>query len=220
MKLSLSQRGWEHLSWKQVKDIAAEMNFSGVELYNVQNYKELVSNDGPFSMYSAKTTMRRLREKHLELVCLDSSLDVASETDSVKSLIEIASALEVRFVAVRPLSEEGVEGAIESLISFAEARGVTILIKTSGAFADTKKLRDLLDTFANDCVAALWEIDHPFTEFEEDPAQTIENLGAYIKHVHVRDVDSDGEHCIVGEGTLPMEDIIRGKGWHHLHSGW
>ena len=209
MKLSFSQRGWESLSWKQLKDVATEMNFSGVELFDVQNNKELIFGDGPFSTYNVKTTLRRLKEKHLEIVCLDSSLDAANETEEVKKLIDIASLLEARFVAIRPENDEGVREAIKELIPFAESRGVCILIKTRGDFADTKKLRSLLDSFAHDSVAALWQIDHPFKDVNEDPAETIENLGAYIKHVHIRDVDNAGKHCVVGEGTLPMEDIIR-----------
>ncbi len=185
------------------------MNFSGVELFDVQNNKELISGDGPFSTYNVKTTLRRLKEKHLEIVCLDSSLDAAHETEEVKKLIDIASLLEARFVAIRPENDEGVREAIKELIPFAESRGVCILIKTRGDFADTKKLRSLLDSFAHDSVAALWQIDHPFKDVNEDPAETIENLGAYIKHVHIRDVDNAGKHCVVGEGTLPMEDIIR-----------
>jgi len=40
---------------------------------------------------------------------------------------------------------------------------------------------------ANDAVAALWDMHHPYRFFNESPETTVQNLGAYIKHVHVKD---------------------------------
>ena len=54
---------------------------------------------------------------------------------------------------------------------------MTILIKTCGLFSSTKKLRELLDKFASDQIAVLWDVHHPYRDFGETPAETITNLG-------------------------------------------
>ena len=41
MKLSFSTRGWWELSFKELKEKAAEMGFQGLELYNVLKVKKL-----------------------------------------------------------------------------------------------------------------------------------------------------------------------------------
>ena len=46
-------------------------------------------------------------------------------------------------------------------------------------------------------------------DFEEKPAITIRNLGAYVRHVHMRDSTDDGAFNLVGEGTLPIADVMR-----------
>ena len=47
MNLSFSNRGWD-FSWDEALDLAEEMNFSGVELYNVQNDGALTERGGAF----------------------------------------------------------------------------------------------------------------------------------------------------------------------------
>ena len=206
MKLSLSQRGWEKLSFKELKDICAEMKFGGIELYDIHKNPKLFGIDGPLSSDNIMSTVRRLKEKRLSVCCIDLSIDEGCDCDNldtIKKIIDTASGLSCPYVAIKGSRH------LDEIIEYAEGCAVTILIKTTGKYANTAALRELLDSYARDGVAALWEIDHPFTEMEEDPADTIEHLGAYIKHVHVRDIDKDGKHCIVGEGSLPMEDIMR-----------
>ena len=91
----------------------------------------------------------------------------------------------------------------------AEAKGITILIKTSGIYADTALLRDLLDFFACDQIAVIWDVHHPYRDKGETPAQTITNLGAYVKHVHLRDSDGRLLQChlerLVRGGESPAE---------------
>ena len=41
MNLSFSTRGWQSLGWEEIIEIADEMRFSGIELYNVQKRSEL-----------------------------------------------------------------------------------------------------------------------------------------------------------------------------------
>ena len=85
-------------------------------------------------------------------------------------------------------------------------------METNGVYADTARLRDLLNQVRSDSVAALWDIHHPYRYAGESPEETVTNLGAYIKYVHVKDsVMENGKvsYRMMGEGDLPMEDVIR-----------
>ena len=66
-----------------------------------------------------------------------------------------------------------------------------------------------MDDFASDYLAALWDVHHPYRDCGEDPDTTIRNLGAYVRHVHLRDSDDSGAYDIIGEGTLPVREMIR-----------
>jgi fatty-acyl-CoA synthase len=101
---------------------------------------------------------------------------------------------------------------VEKLIPSAEKSGVVLLIETAGAFADTGVLRDLLNRFASDSLGALWDVQYPYMDAGETPETTIKNLGAYVKHVHMKDAKKNGErieNCLVGEGELPISEIMK-----------
>ena len=94
---------------------------------------------------------------------------------------------------------------LETLLPLAEEKGVTLLLKTSGIYADTARLRAMMDQFASDYMGALWDVHHPYRDFGESGDTTIKNLGAYVKHVHLRDSDDKdtynlGSSAIVGSG--------------------
>jgi fatty-acyl-CoA synthase len=97
----------------------------------------------------------------------------------------------------------------------AEREGVTLLLETFDIYADTGRLRNILESFAHDNLAALWDMQHPYRLCGESPETTITNLGAYVKHVHLKDSElQDGRpvYALVGEGSLPiaaMMDALR-----------
>ena len=47
-----------------------------------------------------------------------------------------------------------------------------------------------------------------FFEGKEDAEITIKNLGAYVKSVSINDADNNGDHVLIGEGILPVGDMI------------
>ena len=49
---------------------------------------------------------------------------------------------------------------------------------------------------------------HPYRDFKEIPDTTIRNLGGYVKHVHLRDSDEDASYNLIGEGTLPIREMM------------
>ena len=214
MKLSFSTRGWPGFSWDELIETAADMGFLGIEVYNLPKFDPLMERGGPFHKYNTAATARELRERKLAIPCFDTSIDISSgdaDIEAVENLIDTARNARVPYVVVCALSEneERVFSSLARLLPKAMSADVTILVKTSGIYSDTARLRSALDRFANDRLAALWDVHHTHRDNGESGDDTIKNLGAYVCHVHLRDSDDSGSYQLIGEGTMPIDDVIR-----------
>ena len=215
MKLSFSTRGWSELSWGELLDCAGEMRFQGIEIYNVFGTGRLVQAGGPFHKYSVMPTVRELRDRRLAIPCFDSPNDLSEASPEMlagmRELIRLASDMRCPYVCAFAKEDrpEQIRANLRALVPDARSAGITILIKTSGVFSDTSRLRDLLNEFACDQLAVVWDVHHPYRDHGETPAQSISNLGAYVRHVHLRDSDDTGHYCLVGEGTFPVDGVMK-----------
>ena len=213
MKLSFSTRGWKELPWQeQVKD-ASELRFQGIEVYNLHKCPSLTDRSGVFHKFHRNETLRELREHHLTIPCLDTCIDLGAsedETGFIPELIDTAATMKIPYVAVCALHDDDdrIRERIDRLIPQFSEKGVCMLIKTVGIFADTGKLRKLMDEYACDELGALWDMHHPYRDFHETPDTTIRNLGGYVHHVHLRDSDDDLNYNLIGEGTIPVQDMM------------
>ena len=213
MKLSFSTRGWPELTWSEMLETARDMGFSGVEVYNLPKFTSLTEGNGPFHKYQTAATVRQLREMKLQIPCFDSSCDISRadcDLSDMYLLMEAARNTQVGYVVCCALTENEalVRENLQALLVKAEALGVTVLLKTSGIYADTGRLRQMLDLFASDSLAALWDVHHPYRDFAESGDTTIKNLGNYVRHVHLRDSDENGAYQLIGEGTMPIGEIM------------
>ena len=214
MKLSFSTRGWSGLSFSQYMEIACEMGFRGIEVYDIYRDADLISDDGPFHRFNILRTARELFEKRLSVPCFGTRYDISAGGDVVSKLTELmatAHSLGTPYVSCCAFNdnEDTVKKNLELLLPKASENGVTLLIRSSGIYAHTDRLRELLDGFASDNAAALWDMHHTFREGGEEPSATIKNLGAYVKHVHIRDSNDDGSYNLIGEGTLPVDKMMQ-----------
>ena len=223
MKLSFSSKGWHNSSFEEFCNIAVELNFKGIELHNIYN-KLFTDKDGAFHDYAAAATLRRLYEKKLSLPCIDTVSDIADASQKDKAFEEIMSCLAIaenlhipciRLRANAAQEQEGAENTVRELIKRAaveaEKKGVCLVIETSGLFANTARLRTMLESFASDSVGALWNFSAAYFEFGESAEEVIKNLGAYVKHVHLTDAkknDNKIEYCLAGEGELKIGEMI------------
>ncbi|MBR2635246.1 MAG: AMP-binding protein [Clostridia bacterium] len=224
MKLSFSTKGWHNNSFEEFCNIAEELHFQGIELHNIYN-RLFTDKEGAFHDYTAASTLRRLYEKKLRIPCIDtvSDVGVASEfqkcVDEIRSCLTIAANLHIPFIRLRAnqcedgaAAVENVRKLMENVLPLAEKEGVALLVETTGPFADTKVLRDLLDFFASDYLAALWQMSAQYFTGGQSPDDVIKNLGAYIRHVQFNDArktENGIEYCLAGEGCLPIREMMR-----------
>lgn len=213
MNLSFSTRGWNSLTWEQQVQDACEMSFRGIEPYNIQEYPSLSGKGGAFHPYRQNETIRSLKKENLSIPCFDTSIDLSlplEQKEKTEYLIRTASSMKVPYVAFCALhdDEEQIRENLDKLLPLAGSEQVCILLKTVGIYANTQRLREQMDSYACDELAALWDMHHPFRDFGETPDRTITNLGGYVRHVHLRDSNDDATYNLIGEGTLPISDMM------------
>ena len=214
MKLSFSTRGWGDLTWEELVESALDMKFSGIEIYNPQKFPQLVGRGGPFHKHTVAATVRFLRDKKLSVPCFDTSLDISENDENGAALAEVmtyAADAHIPYVVCWASSdkEAQIRANLERLLPLAEELGICLLIKTSGIYADTARLRSLLESYASDYLGTLWDMHHPYRDFGESADTTIKNLGTYVKHVHLRDSDDKDTYNLIGEGNMPVVDMMR-----------
>ncbi len=214
MNLSFSTRGWNSLSWEeQIRD-AEEMGFRGIEPYGIQDFPSLSGRGGAFHAYKQNETLRDLKKRKLVIPCFDTNIDLSLPVDDfgkAEYLISAAGTMKTPYVSFCALhdDEKTVRANLEVLLNLARQEEICILMKTVGIYADTGRLRALMDSYACDELAALWDMHHPYRDYGEIPDVTIRNLGGYVKHVHLRDSNDDHSYNLIGEGTLPIRDMMR-----------
>ena len=217
MNLSFSTRGWGDLTWDELLDAALDMKFTGIEVYNLWKFPAFTDRGGPFHKHKIAATLRQLRDLKITIPCLDTSLDLtecAHYGEVLADMLRIAHDLKVPYVvgwasSGDDASLETLRENLSKLLPLAEELGVGILMKTSGIFADTVYLRTFLESYASDWLGALWDMHHPYRDFHESADTTIKNLGTYVRHVHLRDSDDKDTYNLIGEGNMPVADMMR-----------
>ena len=122
MNLSFSTRGRTRTAWEDLTAMAVENGFSGIEVYDAYKDAALTGPSGPFNVYHAASTLRALRDLGLSIPLFDSSCRVGSdEPESLKNLnflIELAGAMQTRYVALRSDAEtvEAVQKDLDTLL--------------------------------------------------------------------------------------------------------
>ncbi len=223
MKFSFSTKGWHGRDFDEFCEIAQRMNFSGIELHNIGNAL-FTDRNSAFGEYRTAATLRKLYEKKLRIPCIDAICDPvtnpAATAEELQTCMTIASDLRIPYIRIRAsgvpkksltMATEQVTEVLRSVLPEAERREVTLLLETSGVFAESNVLRDVLEDFASDRLAALWNFSAAYFEGGESPEKVIQNLGAYVRHVHINDAkmtSGKAEHCLLGEGDLPIKEMM------------
>ena len=222
MKLSFSTKGWQQLGWQRLYELARDVKLSGMEIHDPF---DPIMSDRVLDTQNVPVSRRQLQEAGLQIACVDLPVDMADADGDFLNKLDraITAAVNMRTTHIRihtrSASENGqVPEAMMTLLSAAlkkaEKANITLLLETAGMFSDTNLLKNTLDTYASDNLAALWDMHNTFFVAGETAQKTIENLGAYVHHVHIKDaiVGEAGEshqYCLVGSGTLPAEDMMR-----------
>ena len=221
MKLSFSTNGWNSNLYELVS-IAKSLGIEGIEIHNAKSFQE----HAPFSDSNVLRTLRYLNENNVSISCIDSTGNLADPTkkeetiDEIKELVILAKNLRCEYIRIHAMhvteltdaeEDELIKTIIDETLDFAIKNGITLLIETMGVFADTLRIKKMLDSFADDNLAAVWDFHHTYQFGHESVNDTIKNFGAYVKHVHVKDSKIENgkvNYVLLGEGDLPIKDVF------------
>jgi len=225
MKISFSTLGCPDFDWTDIYSMAKDLGFDGIEVRGVGNHIDAIF-ARPFTELRLQATIKKLNDLKLEIPCLSTGMALKDKSNReetveyIKKYIDLASKLGTSYLRILGdlhATEEGevdddyVADVLKELEPFARNAGVSLLVETNGVYADTLRLKKLLDGVGSKNVAALWDVHHPYRYKNEKPQETVENLGSYIKYVHVKDsVTTDGgvAYRMMGQGDLPIPDMM------------
>ncbi len=225
MKIAFSTLGCPDFSWVDIYSMAKDFHFDGIEIRGLgRDIKAITA--PPFTPARLPRTIKKLNELDLEIPCLSTGCGLKFKENREENITEIteyinlANQLRTPYIRILADREAHVTGEVDDafiielmkeLAKIAAPKEVTLLVETNGVYADTARLRKLLDAINSPFVAALWDVHHPYRFFGEAPETTVENLGTYIKYIHVKDsVVENGvvRYRMMGEGDLPVREAL------------
>ncbi len=227
MKLSFSTLGCPDWDLSEVVAVAADLGYNGIEIRGVgeEIYAPRVRELLP---EHAGELLEKLRAAKLTIPILTSGAylannpDIAAAEAEVKDYVNLAARLGVPYVRVLgegtpepggKVDKDDVIARFKSLCEYAENFGVTLLVETNGWLAGSNHMLDFIKRVCMPNAGVLWDVHHTVRFFGERPAATVERLGRYIKHVHVKDSvqKPDGKimYVLTGYGDIPIEDAYK-----------
>ncbi len=220
MKRSFSTKGWQEHSWSDFVDLGGRLDFKGVEFY-YDTARPAAWQLGLSDREKIRAAVRQLANLQLEIPCVAAAGELQNVVSDFRveqgfrDAIEFAASVHSPALRVRTLRADTDDGfstrsALERLLPIAKEYGITLLVENIGPYADSKSLCKILDAFADDNLAALWDVSHS-CQAGELPETTIHELGAYVRHVHLRDA-AGGKERLVGEGDLPLNEVFLALG--------
>ncbi|MBR1625430.1 MAG: sugar phosphate isomerase/epimerase, partial [Clostridia bacterium] len=201
MKLSFSTLACPDFTWPEIYSMTKDFGLDGIEIRGLGDEISAV-HAIPFTDAKIDSTIAKLHELNLVIPCLSSGCALKykenekANIEELEQYIVLAQRLGTPYVRVladlepQPMGEVDdpyVVNVLKKLSVKAKENGVVLLVESNGVYADTLRLRKLLDAVGNNHVAALWDVNHPYRFMHESPEKTVENLGNYIKYVHVKD---------------------------------
>ena len=202
------------MSWKELCQVASCTQMSGIELYDIAG-PVFAGKSSPANPELSAVTRRELAGAGLALPCIGTVNDFTDPAfkQEFSECLETAVNLGIDCIGLHTENADPEECAVhlEEVLEVIGSKPVAAVVETTGAYADTGRLRDLLNRFADDRLLALWNMYTTCVVSGEDAETTITNLGAYVRHVHIHDYRKDEEGIapeLIGEGKLPIMDLM------------
>jgi sugar phosphate isomerase/epimerase len=243
LQLAFSTLGCPAWDWNKILDFAAQHGFAAVELRGLGGKLDLPSNP-LFAPDRIEQTKREIRDHKLRIACVSSSANLyyedpekrAKELGDARRFIDLASTLGAPYVRVFGGKAESdkspapdaetkarVAAGLRELGKYAGPHNVTVIIESHDHFTASSTLKDVLRQADSEHVGLLWDAHHTFATSNEDPQFTVEQLGPWIRHTHLKDSIGTGEdrkYVLTGRGNVPIQrqiealEAIKYKGFY------
>jgi sugar phosphate isomerase/epimerase len=207
----------------KILEVAQSNGFAAVELRGLMGELFLPSRP-EFAPQQLPQTKQQIAARGLKIACVSSSTEL-HETDpakrekalaDAKRFVDLAASLDAPYVRVFGNEMNGpkeeviarVADGMHVLGEYAGPRKVTIIIESHGDFVHSDTLKELLTRADSKHVGLLWDAHHTFADGHETPEETVNALGPWIKHTHLKDSvpgDKGRTYVLTGKGNVPIE---------------
>ncbi len=224
MKLCFSTLGCPGWNFGEILATASDFGYQGVEIRGIG--EELYApNIDVFSPNNLDKTIQKLNKSKISIPILTSNSALAEphraalDFEHAKEYIDLAQKLGTPYIRVMSTSRPEPEECnldecmtlFAKLCEYAKDKQVTPLMETNGLLSDSKRLMQYMEQLPSNA-GVLWDVHHPYRYYNEQPVQTVENIGKWIKHVHVKDSVMDNGNIVykmMGCGDVPILDALK-----------
>jgi len=149
--------------------------------------------------------------------------------EEARRFIDLAHAMGVKYVRVfgdqippdqrRDEVFARVADGFRAVSAHAAAAGVTVIMETHGDFTHAPDVAAIHRAVNSSAFAILWDAHHTFVAGHEQPAETWQALGPWVKHCHLKDslpAGTDRRYVLTGTGEVPMQQqvqVLAGHGY-------
>ena len=230
-RLGFSTLGCPDWSFEQIVENASVMGFSAVEIRGVGEV--LRTEDIPaFSEENRAATQKLLSDKRIRICGVGTSCAFHDAVGFDAAVEEGRSAIDLCYKqgipAIRVFGNNIPQGedpqrvidrvvdGIRTLCEYSNATtggAVQVWLEVHGDFHTAETLgilSDRLATYVN--YGLIWDIQHTYDVYGDDPTPFFEALKTRIRHVHFKDcilVDGKPTLAAPGQGTLPLDRYMR-----------
>jgi len=239
LMIGFSTLGCPAWDWAKILDFAQAHGFSAIELRGLQGNMDLPARPEFQSNHIAQSK-GEVAARNLKIACVSSSAHLhdadpqkhREQIADAKRFIDLAASLGAPNVRIfgnniegpRQVVLERIASGMHELGEYAGPRGVTVIIESHGDFTDSPILIEILERADSPHVGLLWDAHHTFVSGKEDPAFTVEKLGRYIRHTHLKDSvpSADGRrYVLTGRGDVPVRkqvEVLAASGYRGCYS--
>lgn len=223
MKLAFSTLGCPDWNFSEIISTAVDLDFDGVEIRGIEN-EVFAPYAKPFLGANIDKTISSLEKKNVNISLLATGVVLGENRNAAiaesTAYIDLAQKLGVPFIRVMISSHPFPEktdlnmaiGTYREICNYAKGKGIIPLVETNGILANSEAMADFIEAVGCENSGVLWDIHHPYRYFNESVDKTINNIGKYVKYVHIKDSVMNGEkvmYKIVGQGDVPVIPALK-----------
>src|SRR6266849_3691671 len=226
LPIGFSTLGCPSWDWLKILDFAQQNGFAAVELRGLQGTMDLPSRP-EFGATRLEQSKKEIADRGLQISCVSSSANLhsagqqhAEQLADARRFIDLASQLGAPYVRVfgnkligpRDQTVERIATSLRELGTYAGPKKVSVLIESHGDFTDSPTLREIFEKANSPHVGLLWDAHNTYVYGKEEPGVTVNLLGRYIRHTHLKDSRTEGsnEHYVLtGRGDVPVKQQVQ-----------
>ena len=228
LPIAFSTLGCPAWDWKTILDQASRNGFAALEMRGLLDQVDLPKSPQFIGAKRAES-LRDLDALGIRISDLGASARLgepdptkrAAQFDEARRYIELAHALRVPYVRIfggQLQKGQTMEDAIARVIDgfrqlheSAKAAGVTLLIESHDELVTSAPLKAILQGAKVSTAALLWDAHHTAVA-GETPADTFKQLGAFVRHTHLKDSkpgEKGRQYVLTGTGQIPVKETVK-----------